>query len=270
LLRNAQTATLFNYTEADQRLDRLNAIDPRNVGGLNRQEQQAKEANIQACRGAEHCITDVNKRYDRLVSDRAETTITAINAMKAFDQCAPGDTTCAAGSLVQLQAVRADMKARGMTTDQTELIGLNSYVARAASATGDTSALMQGAGAAAVGAMASNAGNAGTQALNHGVKPDARLVDDILGLIRSGSGLKDDPMHRAASFLSKEQLADGIAFSIRGGDGVDRTLLQTVGKFNGSDGIFEYIVDPSKGITHQRFIKNGSITGIPNQRVARP
>ncbi|RST50673.1 hemagglutinin repeat-containing protein [Variovorax sp. MHTC-1] len=161
LLRNAQTATLFNYTEADQRLDRLNAIDPRNVGGLNPQEQQAKDRNIEACRGAKGCVDDVNKRYDRLVSDRAETTITAINAMKAFDQCAVGDTTCAVGSLVQLQAVRSDMKARGVTTDQADLIGLNSYVARASQAAGDGISMKDAFGGALIGATASNVGNAG-------------------------------------------------------------------------------------------------------------
>jgi hypothetical protein len=161
LLRNAQGATLFNYTEADQRLDRLNAIDPRNVGGLSSDEQRAKNRNLDACRGAKSCTDDVNTRYDRIVSDRAETTITAINAMKSLDLCAPGDTTCAAGSLVQLQAVRADMKAKGASTDQTDVIGLNAYIARASAAAGDASSLMNAVGAAAIGATASNAGNAG-------------------------------------------------------------------------------------------------------------
>ncbi|MGJ7615637.1 MULTISPECIES: hemagglutinin repeat-containing protein [unclassified Variovorax] len=161
LLRNAQTATLFNYTEADQRLDRLNSLDPRNVGGLNAQEQQAKNQNIEACRGVKSCTDDVSVRFDRIVSDRAETTITAINVMKSFDQCAPGDTTCAAGSLVQLQAVRADMKAKGISTDQTDVIGLNSRIARAALAIGDETVFRDIAGAAAIGATASNAGNAG-------------------------------------------------------------------------------------------------------------
>ncbi|MGJ7538399.1 MULTISPECIES: hemagglutinin repeat-containing protein [unclassified Variovorax] len=162
LLRNAQTTTLFNYTEADQRLDQLNSLDPRNVGGLNTQEQQAKDRNIEACREVQRCTDDVNARYDRIVSDRAETTVTAINAMKAFDQCAAGDTTCAAGSLVQLQAVRADMKAKGIGTDQTDVIGLNSRIARAASAVGDDTVFKDIAGAAAIGASASNAGNAGS------------------------------------------------------------------------------------------------------------
>lgn len=32
------------------------------------------------------------------------------------------------------------------------------------------------------------------------------------------------------------------------------------------NGIFEWIVDSSDGVTHRRFIPNGEITGFPNQR----
>jgi len=53
------------------------------------------------------------------------------------------------------------MKAKGITTDQTDLIGLNAYIARASAATGDVLSLKDAIGAAAIGATASNAGNAG-------------------------------------------------------------------------------------------------------------
>lgn len=61
-------------------------------------------------------------------------------------------------------------------------------------------------------------------------------------------------------------LAAGQAFVLTGGDGVKRTLLQTQGGLDGATGIYEYILDPSGSVTHQRFIENGSITGTPNQR----
>jgi hypothetical protein len=103
------------------------------------------------------------------VSNRTETTTTAINAMKSLDLCAPGDTTCAVESLVQLQAVRANMKAKGVTTDQTDVISLNAYIARASAAAGDVLSLKDAIGAAVIGATASNAGSAGAGAGGHAV-----------------------------------------------------------------------------------------------------
>lgn len=85
-------------------------------------------------------------------------------------------------------------------------------------------------------------------------------------------------------------------FSITGGDGIERKLYQIEGGqksyvykyktsiYNNTDinvknqrydsleiitknqyGIFEWIVDPDKGVTHRRFIPNGKITGQANQ-----
>ncbi|GEM_PF-2829113 len=89
-------------------------------------------------------------------------------------------------------------------------------------------------------------------------------ADEILNANRVGSGLKPDVGHRAASYLSRQQLEAGKLFPIRGGDGVQRQLLQTLGELDGKKGVFEYILDANGAITHQRFKVGGIINGIPN------
>ncbi|WP_289092006.1 RHS repeat-associated core domain-containing protein [uncultured Bacteroides sp.] len=94
-------------------------------------------------------------------------------------------------------------------------------------------------------------------------------ADEIYNAERIGSSLKDDPSHRAASYLSKEQLANGRTYSFTGGDNKSYTLLQTKGQLDGVDGIFEYITNDAGQVTHQRFIKGGIYTGFPNQVVPK-
>jgi RHS repeat-associated protein len=86
-------------------------------------------------------------------------------------------------------------------------------------------------------------------------------------LERVGSALKDDPLHRAASWVVDDPAAQ--RFTITGGDGVQRSLYQLPGEVNGKPGVFEWIIDESSGqpvINHQRFIPGGDVTGYPNQR----
>jgi RHS repeat-associated protein len=80
----------------------------------------------------------------------------------------------------------------------------------------------------------------------------------------TGSALKADPQHRAATFMREEAAKSGSHFQIVGGDGVTRTLTQVRGGFNGKVGRYEYMIDPSGALTHQRFVKGGTINGVPN------
>ncbi len=90
-------------------------------------------------------------------------------------------------------------------------------------------------------------------------------AEEIVNAPRRGSGLKPDSTHRAASYLTREQLKNGRVFSITGRDGHQRVLLQVQGEMNGRPGIFEYILDLDGAVTHQRFIAGGDITGVENQ-----
>lgn len=76
-------------------------------------------------------------------------------------------------------------------------------------------------------------------------------------------------MHRAASYLSQDQLAQGRAYSFTGGDTRPYTLLQTQGQLNDVNGIYEYISDSLGQVTHQRFIPEGIYTGFSNQVVPK-
>lgn len=97
-----------------------------------------------------------------------------------------------------------------------------------------------------------------------GARCTSAFAERFLNANRIKSGLKADSGHRAASFLTKEQLESGKTFIIKGRDGVERTLLQTKETLDNKSGIFEYILDPLGNVTHQRFKESGIINGIPN------
>ena len=84
-----------------------------------------------------------------------------------------------------------------------------------------------------------------------------------------GSALKDDPLHRAPSYVIDQIPEKGRLFTIRGGDGKSYNLTQMEGAVDGKSGIFEWLVNSKGELTHQRFIPGGRITGTPNQVPSR-
>jgi RHS repeat-associated protein len=92
---------------------------------------------------------------------------------------------------------------------------------------------------------------------------------ELLNDATKASGLKSDPSHRMASYLTPEEIAKGTVTPILGGDGVRRTLVQVPDQyFNGQEGVVEYIIDQNGAITHQRFMPGGVVGAGPNGRVA--
>ena len=63
--------------------------------------------------------------------------------------------------------------------------------------------------------------------------------------------------------MREEAAANGTHFAITGGDGVTRTLTQIPGGLNGIAGRYEYIVDSLNNLSHQMFVRGGSINGMP-------
>lgn len=93
------------------------------------------------------------------------------------------------------------------------------------------------------------------------------IKNPVLENIRTGSALKEDALH-AFNDIIDNYAGYATKFSLVGRDGIKRSLYQIKGSLNGKQGIFEWIVDPdpTKGVTHRRFIEGIDITGKPNAR----
>lgn len=91
------------------------------------------------------------------------------------------------------------------------------------------------------------------------------IHNPVLDNPRTGSALKGDAQH-AFNDIIDNYAGDATKFNIIGGDGVERSLYQIEGSLNGKQGVFEWIVDPVKGVTHRRYIEDVGVTGIPNAR----
>ena len=91
------------------------------------------------------------------------------------------------------------------------------------------------------------------------------IQNSIVDSRRVGSATKRDGFHGFSDIVDN-YAGQAKTFTIKGGDGKNRILYQIKGSLNGKKGIFEWIYDPTIGVTHRRFIPNGKITGIPNAR----
>ena len=105
------------------------------------------------------------------------------------------------------------------------------------------------------------------KARDKGRRETVDINNPVLDNIRTGSALNGDSLH-AFNDIIDNYAGDATKFSLTGGDGIERTLYQIGGSLNGKKGIFEWIVDPdpTKGVTHRRFIEGVEITGKPNAR----
>jgi hypothetical protein len=105
---------------------------------------------------------------------------------------------------------------------------------------------------------------AGLPALPRSSLPSVREAANLVrGANPIGSALKSDAAHRAASFVVEDIASNGSVYRIVSGDGVERMLIQTPGELNAIAGRFEWIVDDAGNLTHQMFVKGGSINGLP-------
>ncbi|MEC3882015.1 hypothetical protein U9S71_20400, partial [Parapedobacter sp. 10938] len=77
-------------------------------------------------------------------------------------------------------------------------------------------------------------------------------------------GLNVADENHVFSNLVDNSMQEAAKFTIKGGDGIYRSLYQIQGSLRGQIGVFEWIVETGGNVTHRVFIPNGKITGIPN------
>ena len=101
-------------------------------------------------------------------------------------------------------------------------------------------------------------------------KCDCVIKSSVLDNPRVGSANKVDQEHAFNDIIDNYSgKAEKFDIDTKGPGGViDRTseLRQVEGNLNGKEGVFEWVVD-NNSVTHRRFIKNGKVTGYPNQVV---
>ena len=79
-----------------------------------------------------------------------------------------------------------------------------------------------------------------------------------------GRALASDLFHRASTWMRDVAARSGTHYSIQSGN--DRAILtQVAGELNGMPGRFEYIVNRAGQLTHQLFVRGGSINGVSSK-----
>ncbi|MEV4437552.1 RHS repeat-associated core domain-containing protein [Streptomyces sp. NPDC049577] len=109
----------------------------------------------------------------------------------------------------------------------------------------------------------------GAKNLSKAVDTPEEAQEAVKRLPRYGSGMKKDAEHRAPDQVVDQIAERGTVFQFVGGDKKPRTLVQMPGGMNGKTGRYEWIievVDGTQVVSHQRFIRDGSINGVPNKR----
>ncbi|MFW0793266.1 hypothetical protein AAFP30_05595 [Gordonia sp. CPCC 205515] len=97
-----------------------------------------------------------------------------------------------------------------------------------------------------------------------GQAPTPQEAQDVITTAeRTGKGLKNDPMHRSAAYPVDDIGTKGTVFQIDSRSGIPETLVQMPGEVNGVPGRFEWIVDKNGYISHEMFVRNGTINGVP-------
>ncbi|MFF8401560.1 RHS repeat-associated core domain-containing protein [Streptomyces sp. NPDC015684] len=93
-------------------------------------------------------------------------------------------------------------------------------------------------------------------------------ADMLRELPKWGSGNKRDAVHRAADFAIDDVADKGKVFEQVGGDKRPFVIVQVPGGMNGKIGRFEWIIEQrGRGlvVSHNRFVKGGTLNGIPNK-----
>jgi hypothetical protein len=101
-----------------------------------------------------------------------------------------------------------------------------------------------------------------------GTFDDAANAESVItDAARWGSGMKRDAAHIAPDFVVSDIGATATVTYIKGGDGITRMLVQMPGEMNGNAGRYEWMVESGDQflVTHQWFVKDGTINGIPNK-----